>query len=289
MRAKIDGALPMVELLWQREIEGKVFDSPERKAALDKSLREKILQIKDPSIRSHYGQAIKDMRWGLFGSKRTSATGSQQRGTWTPKGAKLPAQSSTKASMLAGAGQSDEYLRESVILAVLIRNPLILNDFYGALERMRCSNPDTDILREALLMMDDGEGLQDRLIAHVGEYPLEKLFEQAHVAITPAVRRPDNGDLARMCLAEELAKLSARRGHAHEVEDAINEMNSDVADERLTARLAQSIAAMNNAGRQDNDDSAEYDTSGNGARIKKDERSAFDALLDRIDFAKSGQ
>jgi DNA primase len=100
------------------------------------------------------------------------------------------------------------------------------------------------------------------------------------------VRRPDNGELARMCLAEEIAKLTARRGHAHEVQDAIDEMNSDVADERLTTRLAQSIAAMNNAGRQDGDDSAEYDTADSGARIKKDERSAFDALLDRISFAK---
>ncbi|MCF2904546.1 DNA primase [Octadecabacter sp. CECT 8868] len=289
MRDKIEGALPMVQLLWDREVEGKNFDSPERKAALDKSLREKIKLIKDPSIRSHYGQAIKDMRWDLFGAKRPAAIGGGPRNTWTPKGAKLPAQSSTKASMLAGDNLSEDHLREAVILAVLIRNPLILNDFYGALERMRCSTPEADHLRQALLRMEAEEGLQDQLIEQIGEEPLEMLFSQAHVAITPPVRRPDNGDMARMCLAEELAKLTARRGHAHEVEDAIEEMNSDVADERLTQRLAQSIAAMNNAGRQDNDDSAEYDTSGNGARIKKEERSAFDALLDKIDFAKSGR
>ena len=91
-----------------------------------------------------------------------------------------------------------------------------------------------------------------------------------------------------MCLVEELAKLTARRGHAHEVQDAIDELTSDVADERLTTRLAQSIAAMNNAGRQDNDDSAEFHTLDNGSRIKKEERSAFDALLGKIDFAKGG-
>lgn len=38
----IDGAIPMVQLLWQRETEGMVFDSPERKAALDKTLRERL-------------------------------------------------------------------------------------------------------------------------------------------------------------------------------------------------------------------------------------------------------
>ena len=62
----LDAALPMVRLLWQRETEGKSFDSPERKAALDKALREKIKLIKDPSIRQHYGQEIKDLRWQLF-------------------------------------------------------------------------------------------------------------------------------------------------------------------------------------------------------------------------------
>jgi DNA primase len=41
-------AQPMVRLLWQRETEGKVFDSPERKAALDKELRIAISKIKDP-------------------------------------------------------------------------------------------------------------------------------------------------------------------------------------------------------------------------------------------------
>lgn len=286
MRDKIDGALPMVQLLWQREVEGKNFDSPERKAALDKALREKIMLIKDPSIRSHYGQAIKDMRWELFSQNRKYTQPSGTKAKWLPKGAKLPAQSSTKASMLAGAGVQEDHLRESVILAVLIRNPLILNDFYGALERMGCSKPDTSLLRDALLRIDAGADFEAILTGEIGTEPLEKLFGQAHIAITSAVRRPDNGDIARMTLAEEFAKLTSRRGHLHEVEDAIEEMSSDVADERLTTRLAQSIAAMNGAGRQDNDDSAQYHTGGNGARIKKDERSAFDALLDKIDFAK---
>ncbi|HSG55051.1 MAG TPA: DNA primase, partial [Paracoccaceae bacterium] len=65
MQKLLDEAQPMVRLLWRRETEGKVFDSPERKAALDKVLREAIKKIQDPSIRSHYGEDIKDMRWEL--------------------------------------------------------------------------------------------------------------------------------------------------------------------------------------------------------------------------------
>ncbi|SLN22613.1 DNA primase [Pseudooctadecabacter jejudonensis] len=290
MREKIEGAEPMVQLLWQREIEGKVFDSPERKAALDKALREKIMLIKDPSIRSHYGQAIKDLRWDLFGAGRGgSAQAGGPRRVWHPKGAKLPAQASTKTSALAAGAMVEDHLREAVIVAVLLRNPLIVNEFYGALERMACSTPDIDRVRMAILKCDADAALPEHVAEEIGGEALEKLLGQAHVAITPAVRRPDNGDLARMCLAEEFAKLTARRGHAHEIEDAIEELSSDVADERLTKRLAQSLAAMNNAGQQDGDDRAEYDTGDNGARMKKEERSAFDALLDRITFAKDGK
>ena len=81
VRDVIEGAIPMIKLLWQRETDGKVFDSPERKAALDKSLREKITLIRDPSIRSHYVREFNDLRWQLFRPQRQSP-----KRTWPPHG-----------------------------------------------------------------------------------------------------------------------------------------------------------------------------------------------------------
>ena len=52
----------MVHLLWRRETEGKIFDSPERRAALDKSLREALRKIADPSLRRHYGDEVNQLR-----------------------------------------------------------------------------------------------------------------------------------------------------------------------------------------------------------------------------------
>ena len=103
------------------------------------------------------------------GNNRAPAnTGSNARGKWTPKGAKLPAQMSTKASLLGGGASSEDHLREAVILAVLIRNPLVLNDFYGQLERMTCSGADTTALRDALLRMEPKNDLEDALKAEMG-------------------------------------------------------------------------------------------------------------------------
>ena len=187
--------------------------------------------------------------------------------------------------MLATGGAVEDHLREAVILATLIRNPALLPQFEGELERMDCRHSEHQALRDALLHLPAGEDPATALSESLGD-ALEKLFRHAHVAITPAVRSPDNGEVATMCLTEELAKLSARRGHAHEIEEAMQELASDVADERLTARLAQSTAAMMKAGRKDDDDKAEYEIGPNGARIKRDERSAFDDLLGKIDFGK---
>jgi len=291
MRKLLDAALPMVQLLWQREIEGRAFDSPERRAALDKALRDKIKLIRDPSIRGHYGEAIKELRWQLFGPARKQGQGRRPR-PWQPGGRGFlpewkiaPPMPSSKSSLLVTGGPVEDQLREGVILATLIRNPALLPDFLHELERMECTTPDHALIRDALLGAEGSE-VEAQIAAQIGAGALEKLFAQAHVAITPAVRKPDNGEVATMCLAEELAKLNARRGHAHEIEEAIEDLSSDVVDERLTARLAQSTAAMNRAGKQDDDDKAEYDTAPNGARMKRDERSAFDDLLGSIDFAK---
>ncbi len=57
-------------------------------------------------------------------------------------------------------------------------------------------------------------------------------------------------------------------------------------DEGLTWRLSQAADALNRSAKSGREDKAEYDLGPNGARMKRDERSAFDALLDNIDFTK---
>jgi len=277
----LDRALPMVQVLWQRETDGKVFDSPERRAALDKHLRDRIKQIADPSLQSHYAAPIKELRWELFGPKRKPGGR-----PWSPRGPQ-PAvpMASTRASALAGGGAVEEHLREAVILAILITTPELLPQFEAELDRMECSNPDHGSLRDALLAVDPGADVRAALMSACGESAVEKLFGHAHVAINPAVRSDGNAEVARMSLAEELAKLNARRGHAREIADAVEDLGG-IADEGVTWRLGKAAEAMQSAGRGDMDDKTEYETGPNGAKINRDELNAFDALLDSIGFAK---
>lgn len=291
MQALLDQAIPMVQLLWQRETEGRNFDSPERKAALDKALREKITLIKDPSIRSHYGQAIKDLRWALF-SNRGAAPQGRRQAAWTrnqtPWQRDLKPVASNRASALATGGAHQDLLRESVILATLLKTPAVFAQFEAELERMVCLDPDHALIRDAILRHGDAADLADQVSQDIGPDPLDKLFSQNHVAIAPAVRRAGDLDVARLCLAEEFAKLSARRGHAREIAEAVEDLDGRE-DEGLTWRLKEAAMALDQAGRGDNEDKAEYEVGENGARIKREERSALDSLLGGINFAKGGK
>ena len=76
------------------------------------------------------------------------------------------------------------------------------------------------------------------------------LFSRSHVITAPPVRNSDDTTLARMCVAEGLAKLDARRGSRREVEDAEQDIDG-LADEGLTWRLDQANRARHRAEKTD--------------------------------------
>ena len=91
-----------------------------------------------------------------------------------------------------------------------------------------------------------------------------------------------------MTVAEELAKLTCQRGLISEIAEAEEDLEG-LADEAVTWRLSQAAEARNRALRSQQQDRTEYDTGPNGARINRDERSALDALMDKITFTKRGR
>ncbi|TKD18293.1 DNA primase [Rhodobacter capsulatus] len=264
MEKVLASARPMVDLLWQRETEGKVFDSPERKAALDKTLRAALKKIADPSIRAHYGEDIKRLREDLFGLARGG-----QAPRWTmprnpgagPRGAKPPALplSATRASLLASAGSEAvaEQLRETMIMAILCAHPALVAEFESQIERLRLSDPGVATLRDTMLMQADRPpAALAEALARENPGVLETLMSHPHVRSAPPVLRRDDGDFARMCLAEELAKLQATRAVRAETEEAVEALEG-LADEGVTWRISQATKAFHRAGKSKLEDSSD--------------------------------
>ncbi len=286
----LEKAMPMVRLLWQRETEGKVFDSPERRAALDKVLREKIKLVRDPSLRRHYGDAIQEMRQELFGTSRRQEF--RPRTAWVPRGknALAPAQKSTiRSALVAGDGRED-VLREAVILAILVLNPAEVVAFEAHLERMECRDGNHARIRDAILKFAGEDDLRDRIDDEIGTAALETLLSERHVAITPAIRRAGDGELAYNSLKEEFAKLEARRGLEEELAEARQEIEEAEGEEHgITWRLGVSAVAVDPTTRHDVEDTTEMVIADNGLALNKGESEDLRKLVETLDPSKGGR
>src|SRR5438270_3559100 len=62
----IASARPLAEMLWQRETEAGGFDTPERRAALDRRIAEVTNAIADSSVRKYYRQDLDERVRALF-------------------------------------------------------------------------------------------------------------------------------------------------------------------------------------------------------------------------------
>ncbi len=276
MQDLLDGAQPLVNLLWQREIEGKVFDSPERRASLDASLRDAIKKISDPSLRRHYGEAVNELRRGLFYPNKN------QRAAFVPwtKGkprAKPPASSDTKSSLLAQDG-TEETIRACLILALALRYPDSALKFEHELERVDLALPDHKIIRNALVRhlhdhADDPQNLLSAVTAETGPEPIDKLFSLPHVRTSPALVTLRQDEYASLALAEELAKLHAIKGARAEIIEAEQDLQG-IADEGVTWRLQQAAQARQKATR------AEPENNDNGLSEEAELSKELQKLID---------
>ncbi|QDL93064.1 DNA primase [Paroceanicella profunda] len=275
MQALLDGARPMVDLLWQRETEGKVFDSPERRAALDKTLRSALQRIADPSIRAHYEAELRDRRAVFFRRERPPrperepfAPGAFRRewkpGMGRPVRQPMPT-AGAKSSLLArsDAGpEAEARVREAAILCVCLNHPGLAAEYDDPLDRTPFLNPDLAALRAALLAalsecLDKPEP-RTHLLACVrtalGEDPMPRLMAIGQVRLNPHLGPGAEPQHARTALADTLAWQAATVGMGAELREALQALAGrgdtaagEAAD--LTWRIGQAAEARNKAAR----------------------------------------
>ena len=88
MREVLDRAQPLADVLWQREWSASDWSTPERRAGLEKRLRQLVSEIQDQGVRSHYGQIIRerlDTAWNVSRPQTEPAV-------WPPENVSRPLQ-----------------------------------------------------------------------------------------------------------------------------------------------------------------------------------------------------
>lgn len=258
MQQVLDQARPLVDLLWTRETDGQVFDSPERKAALDRRLQEAIGRIPDELTRRHYSDEIRKKRRELFG------------GGWVNRGAgaKLRGNSGRAAAvpLIPRDSRDPIMLLEGASLLICALRPEIAQQSETRLERLLPDDP-----QRAALLHDLLTGNQ----SPEGQRALENLRSDSHLGLTPNLIEAQDSDAITAILNNLLDRLETRRAAGTELARAEAEIQGE-ADEGLTWRIQQITRARHRAERPDMEDSSDLGEDRN-------------ALAARLEDFKTGQ
>ncbi|MGO4831311.1 DNA primase, partial [Rhizobiaceae sp. 2RAB30] len=161
-RAVLAEARPLADMLWQRETSGGVFDTPERRAELEKTLRELSSRIRDESVRYHYSQEMRDRVHSFFGASRGGRSGRPgerergqggRRGQWDRGGAsgRLTVSDSLARSALVKKAGEVLPLRETVLVVSIVNHPGLIDISFEAVETLDLAHPDLRRLHSAVI------------------------------------------------------------------------------------------------------------------------------------------
>jgi len=170
----VAAARPLATMLWARETEGRQFDTPERRAALEARLNEVTAAIGDDAVRKYYRQDF-NARLGQFftpsqGPRReTRAPGGRpdwrergERRDWPPRGAAPRTNNGRPAPYVVVSQQlatspvhrghrSAVPRREALILQAALNHPWLLHDHLEELSHLEFRHAEAEKLKGALI------------------------------------------------------------------------------------------------------------------------------------------
>jgi DNA primase len=148
-----------------RETSGGVFDTPERRAGLTKTLRELTSRIRDESQRYHYQQWMREREQTFFSAQRFVR---QPRQDWKPGqgktaapggqfakgsgvGARAAITESLGRSAMVKRGGEMMSVREATIIVALVNHPALIDENFAHVEFLDLANSDLQRLHAAIL------------------------------------------------------------------------------------------------------------------------------------------
>lgn len=249
MKALLDQARPLVDLLWKRETENQRFDSPERKAALDRRLQEAIARIPDELTRRHYGDEIRRKRRDLFGGDWQRGKSGKRPGREgrTSSGGRQNRISAVAPALPRDDPQAAEALLEGACLLICALRDDSRSQVEARLERLLPRDSDrADLLHDLLT----GKG------SEAGRRALETLRSDSHLGLTPHLIESQDAENVLVILNNLFDRLEALRATGAELARAETEIQGEV-DEGLTWRVQQVNRARHRAERPELEDSSD--------------------------------
>jgi DNA primase len=167
LRLLLASPRPLIEVLWERELEKHPIELPEQRAALDSRLHEIAGQIAHRGLRFHY---LSDIRGRLRDLHRPSAKGLERPRSTAARHTRQRAQTlggrsiertppttSLLKSKIVQPHAPASAPREALILAALIVHPWLLDTFAEEIASLSMADPDCASLHRAILTVHQHE------------------------------------------------------------------------------------------------------------------------------------
>ncbi|MGJ3261351.1 MAG: DNA primase [Rhodospirillales bacterium] len=237
-------ALPLSEMIWREVTHGRMPNTPEDRADVQKKLDQRARDIGDATFRRHFSDYFSRKLWGERGQAQGRGGGREK---FTPRGGfgKVKVEGAVMADARAetsGITPAD-VLRERILLTTLINHPEIFDEIEERLGMLEFSAAELDNLRQQVLNSLarheslDSEGLRNHLSeegfgAEIGMLLSKNVYMHARFA------RPD-GDVKEALggWLDTWQRLTAKAqdGELRQAEAALGEDTTELTFGRMKA------------------------------------------------------
>ncbi|WP_414473549.1 DNA primase [Microvirga sp. M2] len=151
-------AKPLVDVLWAREAEAAPLDTPERRAGLERRLRESLALIRDETLKRYYREEIESRLAALSPDPRAGRFNRQGRGgrrDFRGPGPTTPSARLSVSPLLARSplftGGTAESAREAMMLCTFLAHPDLIQNHAETLADLELEGRAAQMMRSLLL------------------------------------------------------------------------------------------------------------------------------------------
>ncbi len=242
-------ARPAIQVLWTDLTDSLVFDSPERKAALDINLKKSIGKIKNSTLRRHFSDEINEIRKEFFADlnlyKQNKSSANFKNFKSLKRAVIENPLNETKNSFLGSQPSNlnvELRLKEGIIIIGCLNHPIIAHAIENDLSRLHFSFNDMKRIRDAILAelpVEEGfasKAFKEKVNARLKFNAIEKLEKIPQLKIHPHLTPKASPMSAREAIQEAMNHHKSLINFQLEIKAAENEF-FDASNENVTNRI----------------------------------------------------
>jgi DNA primase len=211
MREMLEQARPLVDLVWDREIEAEPLDTPERRAGLEARLMAAVETIKHPGVKKAYERELRDrLYWHFRPQRQPGGPSGGQSGGQYAGGKGRTAQIPGKKGPSPGPAQ----IRGLGLIVRTLESPMIFEQAREAISGMAFDDSDVAAIRDAAFHILENTEMLDRtaVAAHLRNLGRKRAVELLEIFPVGQPKDPRSAEgldlldaLARFPVASKLA------------------------------------------------------------------------------------